>query len=49
MRRPVVDVAHVFHGHACSPGVSFELSSDNGKGTLKVKILSLEEVDEEGG
>ena len=47
MRRPVMDVAHVFHGHACSPGVSFELSSDNGKGTLKVKILSLEEVDEE--
>lgn len=47
MPRPVMDVAHVFHGHACSPGVSFELSSsDNGKDTLKVKILSLEEVDE---
>ena len=47
MRRRVMDVAHVFHGHVCSPGASFELSSDNGKGTLKVKILSLEEVGEE--
>lgn len=47
MPRPVMDVAHVFHGHACSPGVSFELSSDNGKRTLKVKILLLEEVEEQ--
>ena len=46
MHMSVVDVAHIFHGHACSPGVSFELSSDNGKGTLTVKILSLEEVGE---
>lgn len=45
--RTIVDVAHIFHGHACTPGVGFELSSDDGKGTLKVKILSLEEVDEE--
>ena len=47
MPRPVMDVAHIFHGHACAPGVSFELSSDNGKRTLKVKILSLEEVEEQ--
>lgn len=47
MRKSIMDVAHIFHGHVCIPGVSFELSSDNGKGTLKVKILSLEEVGEE--
>lgn len=47
MHEPVMDVAHIFHGHACAPGVSFELSSNNGKRTLKVKILSLEEVEEQ--
>lgn len=46
MHEPVMDVAHIFHGHACAPGVSFELSSNNGKRTLKVKILSLEEVED---
>ena len=33
MRERLMDVAHIFHGHACTPGVSFELLSDNGKGT----------------
>lgn len=54
MREPVIDVAHVFHGHACAPGASFELSSEdllseNGKATLtlKVEILSLDEVRDE--
>ena len=46
IRKPIMDVAHIFHGHVCTPGVSFELSSDDGKGTLRVKILSLEEVGE---
>ncbi|KKZ15406.1 MAG: hypothetical protein TH68_00540 [Candidatus Synechococcus spongiarum 142] len=46
-RRGESDVAHIFHGHACDPGVSFDLSSDNGKGTLTVKILTLEEVAKE--
>ena len=47
MRERLMDISHIFHGHDPAPGVSFELSSDNGKGTLKVKILSLEEVREE--
>ncbi|MCY4174487.1 MAG: ATP-binding protein [Cyanobacteria bacterium MAG CAR3_bin_5] len=46
-RSPMIDVGHVFHGHTCTPGVSFELSSDDGNSTLRVKILSLEEVGEE--
>ena len=47
MRERLMDISHIFHGHDLAPGVSFELSSDDGKGTLKVKILSLEEVREE--
>ena len=41
------DVSHVFFGHMCVPGASFELSSDDGKRVLSVRILSLEEVGEE--
>ena len=44
MKEPMVDVSHVFHGHGCALGVSFELSSGDGKDTLRVKILSLEEA-----
>lgn len=52
MREPVIDVAHIFHGHACAPGASFELSSEdllaeNGNATLKVEILSLDDVGDE--
>ena len=47
MREPGMDVAHIFHGHGCTPGMHFKLSSDGGHGTLKVKILSLDEVGEE--
>lgn len=40
------DVSHVFFGHSCSPGARFDLSSDDGKRTLRVTILSLEEIGE---
>ena len=40
------DVSHVFFGHTCTPGARFDLSSDNGKHTLKVTIVSLEEIGE---
>ena len=41
------DVSHIFFGHKCSSGVSFLLSSDEGKHTLTVRVLALEEVEEE--
>lgn len=47
VRGRLMDVSHVFFGHVCAPGASFDLSSDNGKRALSVKILSLEEVGEE--
>ena len=48
-RSHMMDVAHIFHGHVCAPGKSFDLSSDKDKGAhkLEVKILALEEVGEE--
>ena len=42
-----INVSHIFHGHACTPGAGFDLSSNGGKRTLKVTILSLDNVDEE--
>ena len=39
------DVSHIFYGHKCAPGASFELSSNNGTRALSVKILSLEEIE----
>ena len=47
VRQRLMDISHVFFGHSCVPGASFDLSSDDGKRALSVKILSLEEVDEE--
>ena len=41
------DVSHIFFGHKCVPGASFNLSSDDTKRTLSVKILSLEDVGDE--
>ena len=41
------DVSHVFYGHRCTPGASFELSSSRSHQRLIGKILSLEEVAKE--
>lgn len=41
-----VDVSHVFYGHRCRPGASFELSSPGSGLSLQAKVLSLDEVDE---
>ena len=41
------DVSHIFFGHMCTPGAGFDLSSDDGKRALKVKILSLDEIGDE--
>ena len=40
------DVSHVFHGHECVPGASFELSSPDSRRRLAGTILSLHEVGE---
>ncbi len=42
-----IDVSHVFHGHQCEPGASFELSSSRNHQRLIGKILPFEEVAEE--
>lgn len=47
VRERLMDVSHVFFGHACAPGAKFDLSSDDGRRALSVRILSLEEVGEE--
>ena len=47
VRERVMDVSHVFFGHTCAPSARFDLSSDDGKHALSVRILSLEEVGEE--
>ena len=47
LREVSSDVSHMFFGHKCVPGASFELSSDDTGRTLSVKILSLEEVGDE--
>ena len=39
-----VDVSHVFHGHRCTPGASFELSSSGRRKRLTGKILALDEI-----
>ena len=44
-----IDVSHLFYGHTCTPDVSFDLSSDKGKRILKVKILSLDDMDKKAG
>ena len=38
------EVSHMFFGHKCVPGASFELSSDDTGRSLSVQILSLEEI-----
>lgn len=40
------DVSHVFHGHRCTPGASFELSSSGRRKSLTGKILRLDEIGE---
>ena len=40
------DVSHVFHGHECAPGASFDLSSPDSRQRLAGRILSLDEVGE---
>ena len=47
MRQVSSDVSHMFFGHKCVPGVSFNLSSDDIGRTLSVEILSLEEIGDE--
>ena len=41
------EVSHMFFGHKCVPGASFELSSDDTGRSLSVQILSLEEIGDE--
>ena len=41
------DLSHVFHGHRCTPGASFELSSSPSHQRLTGQILSIEEVGED--
>ena len=41
------NISHVFHGHRCEPGASFELSSPDGQQSLTATILSLDEVAED--
>ncbi len=43
----LVTVSHVFHGHSCEPGASFDLSTDDCKRSLSATMLSSEEIDEE--
>ena len=40
-------VSHIFFGHECVPGASFDLSSNGDKHVLSVKILPVEEAGEE--
>ncbi len=39
-----VDVSHVFYGHRCTPGASFELSSRGSQQRLDGKVLPLDEI-----
>ena len=39
-----VDISHVFHGHPCTPGADFELSSLGTLRSLQGKILALDDV-----
>ena len=41
------DISHVFYGHLCTPGASFELSSSPSHQRLAGQILSIEEVGED--
>ena len=41
------DASHVFFGHRCAPGASFNLSSDDSESTVSAKILSRKEVGDE--
>ena len=41
------EISHMFFGHKCVPGASFELSSDDTGRSLSVRILSLEEIGDE--
>ena len=41
------DVSHVFFGHEFDLGTCFELSSDDGRYTLSVRVRSLDEVGED--
>ena len=40
------DISHVFHGHQCTPGAHFELSSSDSTSRLTATILRLDEVGE---
>ena len=40
------NVSHVFHGHRCTPGASFNLSSPGSQHGLAAKILPLDDVGE---
>ena len=39
-----VDISHVFHGHHCTPGADFELSSPGTLRRLEGKILALDDI-----
>ena len=39
-----VDISHVFHGHHCTPGAAFELSSLGTLRRLERKILALDDI-----
>ena len=44
--RREADLSHVFHGHQCTPGASFKLSS-SGRQSLTGQILALEDIGED--
>ena len=45
-RGDLMNISHLFHGHHCTLDTSFELLSNDGKGTVKARIVSLEKDDE---
>ena len=45
--RRVPSIAHMFYGHTCAPGASFELRAPRGPHSLTVELRSLEEFDEQ--
>ena len=45
--RYALALSHVFHGHRCTPGVSFKISGSSSPQSLIGQILSLEEIPEE--
>ena len=47
VRERTDDVSHVFFGHGLGPGTYFELSSDDGRYSLSVRVRPLDEVGED--